>query len=166
MKYSLKNLGEIAEVTKLAGFEFTKYIRYNKNGEIIALRALNIKKVNLIYLILNIFQKKFLKNYLEVNSIKMTYYITYTGNSYGNCVIIDENDKYHLAPNVCKVVLNQKVVDPYFLYCCINSTKFYKQMKNNISCSAQSTISMRNIRMLKVPVPDMNIQKSISNKIN
>lgn len=34
-----KSLGEIAEVTKLAGFEFTKYIKYNDDGEIIALRA-------------------------------------------------------------------------------------------------------------------------------
>ena len=36
-------LGEIAEVTKLAGFEFTKYIEYVDDGEIIALRALNLK---------------------------------------------------------------------------------------------------------------------------
>ena len=39
-----KSLGEIAEVTKLAGFEFTKHIKYNSDGEIIALRALNLRK--------------------------------------------------------------------------------------------------------------------------
>ena len=38
-----KSLGEIAEVTKLAGFEFTKYIKYSDDGEIIALRALNLR---------------------------------------------------------------------------------------------------------------------------
>ena len=38
-----KSLGEIAEVTKLAGFEFTKYIKYEDDGEIIALRALNLR---------------------------------------------------------------------------------------------------------------------------
>ena len=27
-------LGELADVTKLAGFEFTKYIKYNNYGEI------------------------------------------------------------------------------------------------------------------------------------
>ena len=36
-------LGELADVTKLAGFEFTKYIKYNNYGEIIALRALNLR---------------------------------------------------------------------------------------------------------------------------
>lgn len=36
-------LGELADVTKLAGFEFTKHIKYNNYGEIIALRALNLR---------------------------------------------------------------------------------------------------------------------------
>ena len=39
-----KSLGEIAEITKLAGFEFTKYIEYNNDGEVIALRALNLRR--------------------------------------------------------------------------------------------------------------------------
>lgn len=43
-----KSLGEIAEITKLAGFEFTKYIEYNNDGEVIALRALNLRMENLI----------------------------------------------------------------------------------------------------------------------
>lgn len=32
-------LGELADVTKLAGFEFTKHIKYNNYGEIIALKS-------------------------------------------------------------------------------------------------------------------------------
>ena len=37
------HLGEISDVTKLAGFEFTEYVRYEDEGEIIALRGLNCK---------------------------------------------------------------------------------------------------------------------------
>ena len=44
MMFCEKPIGEIADVTKLAGFEFTKYIKYNETGEIIALRALNLRK--------------------------------------------------------------------------------------------------------------------------
>jgi hypothetical protein len=36
-------LGDIATVTKLAGFEFTKYMTYSDEGSIIALRGLNVK---------------------------------------------------------------------------------------------------------------------------
>lgn len=30
-------------MTKLAGFEFTKYVKYSNSGQIIALRGLNVK---------------------------------------------------------------------------------------------------------------------------
>lgn len=40
-------LGDISEITKLAGYEFTKYIKYIPDGEIIAVRALNLKMVHL-----------------------------------------------------------------------------------------------------------------------
>src|SRR5436190_13295183 len=36
-------IGKIADVTKLAGFEFTKHVEYDDAGEIIALRALNVR---------------------------------------------------------------------------------------------------------------------------
>lgn len=38
-------LGDISEITKLAGYEFTKYIKYIPDGEIIAVRALNLKNL-------------------------------------------------------------------------------------------------------------------------
>ena len=44
-------LGEISDVTKLAGFEFTEYVNYSDKGNIIALRGLNVKnnKLDLTY---------------------------------------------------------------------------------------------------------------------
>ena len=41
-------IGDIAVVTKLAGFEFTEYVNYVEYGKIIALRGLNVKKGKLI----------------------------------------------------------------------------------------------------------------------
>ena len=41
-------LADIADVTKLAGFEFTEHVVYSKQGKIIALRGLNIKNGHLI----------------------------------------------------------------------------------------------------------------------
>ena len=42
--YVAIELGDIATVTKLAGFEFSEYVTYSDNGKIIALRGLNVKK--------------------------------------------------------------------------------------------------------------------------
>ena len=40
-------LGDVATVTKLAGFEFTKYVNYSDEGKIRALRGLNVKNEKL-----------------------------------------------------------------------------------------------------------------------
>ena len=96
-------LGELADVTKLAGFEFTKYIKYNNYGEIIALRALNLRHGELdltdIKRIDRSVSELLPRSKLYINDILLTY----TGNGYGDCAIIEENDKYHLAPNICKI---------------------------------------------------------------
>ena len=43
-----RKLGDIADVIKLAGFEFTEHVVYSDEGNIIALRGLNIKNGQLI----------------------------------------------------------------------------------------------------------------------
>jgi type I restriction enzyme, S subunit len=47
VEWDHKELGNVAFVTKLAGFEFTNYFDYKAGGEIIAVRALNIKNEHL-----------------------------------------------------------------------------------------------------------------------
>ena len=109
-------LGDVADITKLAGFEFTKYMKYNDYGEIIALRALNLRNGRLdlsdIKRIDKSVSNMLLRSKLFVNDILLTY----TGNGYGDCAIIEENDKYHLAPNICKLSPDKEKIDPYYLY--------------------------------------------------
>lgn len=160
-----KSLGEIAEVTKLAGFEFTKYIKYIDNGEIIALRALNLKNGELDLSDIKRISRKVSEGLTRSKIYKDDILLTYTGNGYGDCAIIEENDKYHLAPNICKIIPNQNVIYPYYLYCYIRSKAFYNQMSNNMTGSGQPTIPMKTIRLLKIPVPDMSVQVKIANII-
>ncbi len=160
-----KRLGEIAEVTKLAGFEFTKYIKYNDDGEIIALRALNLRNGELDLSDIKRISREVSEGLTRSKIYKDDILLTYTGNGYGDCAIIEENDKYHLAPNICKIVPNQNAIYPYYLYCYIRSKAFYNQMSNNMTGSGQPTIPMKTIRLLKIPVPDMSVQVKIANMI-
>ena len=43
-QWKKQNLGNISDITKLAGFEFTEYVTYQDSGNIIALRGLNVEK--------------------------------------------------------------------------------------------------------------------------
>ena len=165
MMFCEKPIGEIADVTKLAGFEFTKYIKYNETGEIIALRALNLRKGELDLSDIKRIDRSVSEGLTRSKLYENDIILTYTGNGYGYCAIIEENDKYHLAPNICKIVPNRALVEPYFLYSYIRSNDFYKQMSSNMTGSGQPTIPMKTIRTLKVPVPQMEIQKKIANII-
>ena len=154
-------LGEVSEVTKLAGFEFTKYINYNDTGEIIALRALNLRHGELDLTDIKRIDKAVSDSLPRSKLFTGDILLTYTGNGYGDCAIITDNNKYHLAPNICKITPNAEKIDPYFLYSYIRSHEFYQQMSNHMVGSSQPTIPMKTIRQLKVPVPDLEEQKKI-----
>ena len=155
-------LGELADVTKLAGFEFTKYIKYNNYGKIIALRALNLRHGELdltdIKRIDRSVSELLPRSKLYINDILLTY----TGNGYGDCAIIEENDKYHLAPNICKIAPNVEKVVPYYLYSYIRTNEFYKIMSSHMTGSSQPTIPMKTIRVLPIPLPPIVVQKKIA----
>lgn len=155
-------LGELADVTKLAGFEFTKYIKYNNYGKIIALRALNLRHGELdltdIKRIDRSVSELLPRSKLYINDILLTY----TGNGYGDCAIIEENDKYHLAPNICKIVPNVEKVVPYYLYSYIRTNEFYKIMSSHMTGSSQPTIPMKTIRVLPIPLPPIVVQEKIA----
>ena len=113
MSIEFKCLNEVASITKLAGFEFSKYIQYLENGEIIALRALNLRNgcldLNNVKYIIQEVSDKLPRSKLFKNDILLTY----TG-SYGDCAMITENEKYHLAPNIAKI--SPKSINPQFLF--------------------------------------------------
>lgn len=148
-------------MTKLAGFEFTKYIKYNNSGEIIALRALNLRQGELDLTDIKRIDKSVSELLPRSKLYSGDILLTYTGNGYGDCALISENDRYHLAPNICKITPDIQKIDPYFLYSYIRSKAFYQQMSNHMVGSSQPTIPMRAIRELKVPFPSLEKQKKI-----
>lgn len=107
-------LGEIATVTKLAGFEFTNYVTYSENGNIIALRGLNVKNGRLDLHDVKYVDKsdfsKLERSKLHIGDMLFTYVGTV-----GQVAIVDEEDKYYLAPNVALIRCNKEVLLPQYM---------------------------------------------------
>lgn len=150
---------DVADVTKLAGFEFSKYIKYNDTGEIIALRAINIRNNTLDLSDIKRIDKNVSENLQRSKLFKNDIILTYTGNGYGAVTIIDEDNKYHLAPNICKIT--PKNINPYYLFKYITTSTFQQEISNNIGGSGQPTIPMKTIRVLPIKVPSRKIQDKI-----
>ncbi|MBR6965375.1 restriction endonuclease subunit S [Candidatus Saccharibacteria bacterium] len=155
-----KKLGEVANVTKLAGFEFTKHIKYTNNGEIIAIRALNLKDGRLVLNDVKRISKESSEILPRSKLHKYDIVLSYTG-TIGEIAQILEEGKYHLAPNVAKITPNRNAIDPEFLFQCMKSHEFRLQMVNYAHGSTQPTVPMATIRELMIPVYDLETQKRI-----
>ena len=146
-------LGDISEITKLAGYEFTKYVRYIPDGEIIAVRALNLKNGTLVLDDIQRISKEVSEALPRSQLHKNDIVLSYTG-TLGECAQIQEEGKYHLAPNVCKITPNGSVVNPNFLFQYIRCDSFKQTLINYAHGSTQPTIPMSTIRDIPVVIPD------------
>ena len=95
-------LGAIATVTKLAGYEFTKYVTYSDEGKIIALRGLNVKNGKIDLTDVKYIDKSDLTKLNRSKLCSGDMLFTYVG-TIGQVAVINENDKYYLAPNVALI---------------------------------------------------------------
>lgn len=159
-EWEVKLLGEIADVSKLAGFEFTKYVSYSENGNIVAIRGLNVKSGHLIlddvkYLDGSDFSKLD-RSKLFIDDIIFTYVGTI-----GDAALVPENDKYYMAPNVCRIrVANE---NPCFIMQQLLSDWFKKTViMPLIATSSQPALSMENIRLFKMGIPCLEEQRLIA----
>ncbi len=158
-------LGNISDVTKLAGFEFTKYVSYEDNGNIIAIRGLNCKNGSLdlrdVKYIDNSDFSKLSRSKLYTGDILYTYVGTV-----GEVAVVDKNDKYYLAPNVSRIRLS-KDYNSDFIKQLLGSKKFYNQIVFPlIATSSQPALSMENLRKFKLKVPSIREQTKIASLLN
>lgn len=155
-------LGSVSDVTKLAGYEYTKYIVYADSGEIIALRGLNIKNGKI-----NCDTVKYIDNsdFSKLNRSKLfigDLLFTYVG-TIGELAIVDQDDKYYLAPNVCRIRPSNKLVS-YFLLTYMQRYEYKeKVIYPLITTSSQPALSMENIREFTLNIPDITEQQKVSN---
>lgn len=161
-KWQEKKIGEICAVTKLAGFEYTKYVKYIPDGEYIALRAQNIRNEGLnlrnVVRISKEVASVLHRSKLDKNDVVMTF----IGANIGEATWIDDSDTFYCAPNIAKITPNPEFVDYRFLTLAIQSQPFQQQIQAINASTAQQSLSMRDIRNFTVPLPSLYEQRNIA----
>ncbi len=160
VKTHKRKIGEIASVTKLAGFEFTKYIHYQEEGDIIMLRGLNCKNghlvLNDIKWIDQVTSDALPRSKLYKGDILMTY-----AGTIGDVAMVDKDNTYHLAPNVGKIsIYNTSEVNPVFLTQLFLNTHDY--IMSFASQVAQASINMQKIRDFEYYFPSIKLQNEFA----
>ena len=153
-------LGEVGDVTKLAGYEFTEHVTYSDTGKIIALRGLNVRKGYLNTQDIKYIDKS---NFTKLNRSKLykeDMLFTYVG-TIGNVALIDCDNKYYLAPNVARIRFN-KTINPRYALHLFQSRNFINQEINKyLNTSSMKNLTMNNIRKFAIPVPPLPEQERI-----
>ena len=157
-------LGEISFVTKLAGFEYTKYIKLEESGDVPVVRAQNVRKgyldtTNLLYI-----DRQTSENLSRSALVKPSILITFIGAGIGDVCVFNDNQRYHLAPNVAKVepycdesgAINIKFL-LYYLLSPSGQNEIFKSMK----AVAQPSLSMETIRDIVIPFTSREEQDEI-----
>jgi len=169
----ITTIGTSCYVTKLAGYEFTEYIKYIPDGEIIGLRALNIKNERLILDDIQRISKKVSDSLPRSKVNKNDILITYIGAYIGDILRIEEDNKYHLAPNIAKIVAGTRLI-PEFLESLLRSQKIQNQFKTLTATTANPSLTMGQIRKVVLAIPSqkdeqekiVEVVSSITNAIN
>lgn len=153
-------LGDFSDVTKLAGFEFTKYVEYSDSGKIIALRGLNVKNGNLVLDDVKYIDESDFSKLNRSKLFKNDLLLTYVG-TVGQLAIIPEDDRYYLAPNVARIRIDNQN-DPMFISQQMTNESFYNRIIIPlIATSSQPALSMENVRKFELQLPNIEEQKKI-----
>ena len=161
-------INNIAFVTKLAGFEYTKYISNNLQTTGIPLfKGKNVQGGKIVY-DFEAFIPESLSDELERSQISKKCLLTPYVGTIGNIGIHNKPGKYHLGSNVGKIeILNpgdETCILEEFLHIYLLSHYGYAELTKYKKATAQESISIDAIREVLVPIPSIQKQKEIVDK--
>ena len=150
-------IGSKCKVTKLAGYEYTKHVKYTEKGEIIVVKGLNVKNGRIKLDNISFIDRATSDFLIRSKLFKGDVVMTYIGINIGDVAIVEIDNKFHLAPNVCKITpLNFKITNSYFLlyYLMYNRRLFVKGTTD----TAKPSINMSEIREIEILLPPIELQ--------
>lgn len=169
--YDLAKIGTFCFVTKLAGFEYTDTMVQNisDDAEVPIVRAQNVRmhwfndEIN-EFIPMDV-SKKLSRCALD----KKCLLITFIGAGIGDVCIFDKSIRYHLAPNVAKIVIRdefKETIDEEYLMYYLSSYAGKGEINKISKASAQPSLSMGTIRGIRFVLPTKDIQIKISAILN
>ena len=164
-----ERVGNIFFVTKLAGFEYTKFFTkeaLSASNPIPIVRAQNVR--------MGFFEEnkneaisEMLSSQLERSALnKKCLLMTFIGAGIGDTCIFPAERKNHLAPNVAKIEPFDNSISIDYAVFALMSPCGQRGVNAIKKSTAQPSLSMETIRKLLIPIPSLKEQKSISLKLS
>ncbi|NCB43335.1 MAG: hypothetical protein EOM59_12040 [Clostridia bacterium] len=163
--WEFMKLNHLANITRLAGYEYTSLWKTDEKGEIIALRGQNVG----FNCLLDIENADRISNKLSIRLNRSRLYrndiVFPCVGTVGKAVLIEEDNRYHINQNIAKITPSNKI-NPLYLTYILNSYFCYHQIIHFNTSDAQPNVLVRDLRRFMIPVPSIKEQDEIVQEIN
>ncbi|MBI9094422.1 MAG: N-6 DNA methylase [Sphaerochaeta sp.] len=154
-------ISAVAEVLKIPGYKYNKFVRYSESGTCIALRGCNVKNGRLDLSSSQRLDDKILYEISCALLHKGDILFTFVGTP-GHVAVVDSDDRYYLEPDVALIKVDKtKVLPEYLCYWYQNSPACRIDIASDVKPMGRRSIPFDRIRKFKVSLPPLGRQQEI-----
>jgi type I restriction enzyme S subunit len=154
-------VGAVANVTKLAGFEYTEYFTHAAPGEVVVVRAGNVRDTGLSLSNAMTISKQISDALPRSQLLPNDVLMTFIGANIGDVTFVPQGyPRLHCGPNVAKISPTAEISHT-FLVKALQSHVVQGQIEEITKSTAQPSLSMTTIRLLRIPLPRLPEQHRI-----
>ena len=164
-QWAWSQVDAFAFVTKLAGFEYTKYVKYDATGDLPVLKAENAGRSGFRLTDFSHVRSETVqhltRSWLHGGEVLMVF----VGAGVGNVALVPEDRSYFLGPNICMIRCELPNVLPTYLEHYLRSPGGHDLALGYAKAVAQPSLSMGTIRLIPVVIPSVDEQQRIVNEL-
>ena len=159
-------VGNFAFVTKLAGFEYTKFVVYDERGDLSVIKAENAGpngfKASIYSRVKSESVKHLTRSCLAGNELLMVF----VGAGTGNVATVPSDQAYFLGPNIGMIRTETQAIKPRYVELFLRSPLGKQLALASVKSVAQPSLSMSTIRQIPVIVPSTEEQSEIVQELD
>lgn len=158
-------LGHFSFVTKLAGFEYTKFVRYQDDGDLRVIKAENAGlqgfKATDYSRIKSASVAELTRSRLRGGELLMVF----VGAGTGNVAIVPEDEEFFLGPNIGMMRIETNMASPRYVELFLRSPIGKALATAAMKAVAQPSLSMGTIRQIPILLPPAAEQDEILRRL-
>ncbi len=155
----------IAYVTKLAGFEYTKYVHYDPKGDLAVIKAENAGRFGFKHTVFSRVMSSSIAHLERSQVVPGDLLMVFVGAGVGQVAMVPDDQPYFLGPNISMIRVLSPFVNHHFLEQYLRSPAGFSLAMSFTKAVAQPSLSMGTIRQIPVAIPPIIEQKIIVNDL-
>lgn len=154
-------LADFAFVTKLAGFEYTKFVRYDDDGDLEVIKAENAGPNGFRETAFSKIRSDTVSALERSRLVGGELLMVFVGAGTGNVAIVPKGRSFFLGPNIGMMRVTSEHVNPFYVEQFLRSPQGRELVLSSVKAVAQPSLSMGTIRQIPVALPSLAEQVEI-----